>query len=148
MHTNKIWLGFLGAITLVVIWFTWGTVSKLSTYYSLQRNTKVVESEWSILKIDEDIYRVEASFNFIFNDQKYNGYEIFENPEYPNPWAAEQALKQMESKQWYVWFSPKNPHISSLEKYFPFKSALSTAVLWGLWIYFIWLGYYVTQFKR
>lgn len=148
MHTNKVWLIFLGAITLVVIWFCWGTIDQVTHYTSLQKRTPVHDIEWEILKIDEDDYEMQADYTFKYNGNTYRSYQVFEKMILPNLWAAEYQLKEMQAKDWDVWFSPGNPKISSLEKEFPLKQVLSSITLLGLWIYFVWLGFYVTQFRK
>jgi hypothetical protein len=148
MHPNKIWLVFLASITLVVIWFSWGTVSHVMHYFSLEKKAKVIDSEWTILKIQDDQYQVQADFTFEYQEKQYRGFDIFEKPIYPNPWAAEYGVKEMKAKELFAWFYPKKPTNSSLEKHFPLKSILSSIILIGLWIYFIWVGFYVTQFRK
>ncbi|MEM1282783.1 MAG: hypothetical protein AAGG81_04440 [Chlamydiota bacterium] len=148
MHKNKIWLIFLGAITLVVIWFCWGTVDQFTHYYSLKAKVSVHDIHWQILKIGDEDYQIQAEYTFEYEGGAYSSLQLFEKTVFPNLWAAEYRLEKMKAKKWVVWFNPDNPKVSSLTKGFPLKQALSAIVLLGLWLYFVWLGFYVTQFRN
>ncbi|MEC7840263.1 MAG: hypothetical protein VX777_09525 [Chlamydiota bacterium] len=148
MHNNKIWLGFLAIMTLAVLWFTWGTAIKIYDYFSYKEYSKALNVRWKKEKIDTDHYLLTATYSFKHHGKNHEGEMLFEKPVYQNPWAAEQAITMNTAKPWRVWFSPSQPSRSTIIKKFPMKEAASTVILWGLWIYFLWLGVYVTQFKR
>lgn len=148
MHSNKIWLIFLAAATLAAGWFSWSAIAKVTRYYSLQQKAEISDAAWRIAKRDEENYRVEADFSFEYGGNTYRGSELFEKPLYPNPWAAEYAMKKLESETKEAWFNPRNPRFSSLERKFPLKTVIYAITLLGLWLYFVWLGFYAAQFRR
>jgi len=148
MHKNKIWLGFLAVMTLAVLWFTWEATTKIYDFLSYKQHAQAFNVKWKMHKIDADHYLLKASYSFEHQGKKHGGELLVERPVYQNPWAAEQAITMNSVKPWRAWYSPKHPSRSTIIKKFPMKEAVSTAILWGLWIYFIWLGIYVMQFKR
>lgn len=148
MHKNKIWLGFLTLMTLVVAWFLWGTVDKLRDYVQYSNFTAPSDIDWTIQMANEETYYLKGTFKYHFQNKQYNGETIIYQFPYQNPWAAEQAIPQQIAKNWKVWYDPGNPHKSTLVKKFPTKDLISTAILIGLWIYFIWLGFYVARYHR
>lgn len=141
MHANKIWLAFLAAITLAVVVFSWDALQQMRRYYFLQQKTSLTSTEWGLVKINEESYRVGVEFSFVHQGKTYRGLEHFQKPLYPNPWAAAHGMKERETETQEVWFYPNNPKISSLEKKFPLKELLSAVVLLGLWLYFVQLGF-------
>jgi len=141
MHANKIWLTFLAAITLAVMWFSWDALTQMRRYYSLQQKTTLLNAEWGLVKMNEESYRIGVEFSFAFEAKTYRGTEHFQKPLYPNPWAAEYGIKEREGQTNEVWFCPSHPKICSLEKKFPLKELLSALVLLGLWLYFVQLGF-------
>lgn len=148
MHNNKLWLGFLTLITLVVVWFTWETVAKARDYFSFSQVTEVSEIHWTVFKSGEDHYQLNATYTFQANGQTIPKEQLMPKPIYPNPWAAEQAASKENTKKFKVWYAPQTPKRASLYKHFPMKEIISTILLWGLWLYFLWLGFYVKQFSN
>lgn len=148
MHKNKIWLAFLALITLVVAWFIWGTVDKLRDYAAFTRASKTADIEWSVYSDSQNTYYLKGIFSFVDKAKKYSGETILFHESYSNPSAAERAIPQHIANNWKVWYDPDNPKNATLVKKFPTKELISTAILVGLWIYFIWLGFYVTQFTK
>lgn len=148
MHRNKIWIAFLTLITFAVIWFTWGTANKLKDYLTYTASSDILDINWKIHKINEEKYDLEAVYSYKIDDKIYQNKIIINQEIYQNPWAAEQAVTQQVAKKWKAWYDPNSPTHSTIVKTFPMKELISTAVLLGLWLYFIWLGFYVTRFYR
>jgi len=148
MHKNKFWLGFLALITLTMGWFTWQTLSKTKDYFALSDLTTPSSITWSAIKMGEDHYLLSANYSFLLAKKEITKTEILTTPIYPNPWAAELAASKQEGKKWHIWYAPNDPKHASLYKHFPTKELISTIILWGVWIYFLWLGFYVTKFSN
>lgn len=146
MHSNKYWLGFLMLITLAMVWFTWQTIGKTTDYYTLSNSIDAATIAWSPIKKGDDHYLLSAEYTFHVNNQNIHKKEVLSTPVYPNPWAVEQAASKQNTKQWKVWYSPDAPQKASLERNFPTKELVSMVILWGVWIYFVCLGFYVTRF--
>ncbi len=148
MHKNKIWLGFLVVMSLTVLWFTWGAAVKLYNYIQYQERTSAQNVRWSMIRYGDNDYQLRAKYSFRHEGNRHNGEIVIDRPIYQNPWAAEQAVTMNTAKPWNVWYSGKNPKHSTIIKKFPMKETISTAILWGLLAYFVWLGVYVTRFRR
>lgn len=148
MHDNKAWFLFLALITLAMAWFTWNTVGKTREFFLLSEKTEAENITWSVLKKDEEKYLLSAEYSFQAGDRQITKKETASKPVYPNPWAAEQAARKERTKNRRVWYSKNSSEHASLFKEFPTKELISAAILWALWIYFLWLGYYVGKFSR
>jgi hypothetical protein len=77
----------------------------------------------------------------------YSGASVLTDEPFRNRWGAQEAITQYAAKEWRVWFDHKDPDYSSLQKKFPLKECVSAIFLWGLLLYFLWLGFYVAKFN-
>jgi hypothetical protein len=147
MHKNLIWLSFLAFVFLMMLWFTAIALYAFYSYHQLKVQTTVSSIDWDIQQRSEDAYFFIAHYQFLFQGHTYSGTTSFPNDIYLNRWTAEQDLKAGRGKQWKVWFDPSYPNHSSLEHHFPVKQIFSAVCLCGLFLYFLWLGFYVSRFK-
>lgn len=147
MHKNQIWLAFLAAIALITLWFSGMTGYELYNYLSLSSKVLPLEVNWSVTEKSTDHYVLLASYKFKDKDVEYAGVTEIEHIPFKKANTAEQMIPQYMQKKWIVWYASFNPERSSILKFFPLKSCLYTAILWGLLFYFIWLGFYVGRFK-
>lgn len=147
MHKNRVWLGFLAMVIGAVGWYTIKTLYVLYLYSTLNASTTVDQIQWSVKQEKEDRFFVQAHYEFDVEKQKYSGETLFFNDVYWNSWAAEDAVKFYQNKEWQVWYSLNNPQHSSLQKNFPLKELISASVLWLLLVYFVGLGYYAAKKK-
>lgn len=143
MHKNKIWIAFLITVAMAVLWFSASAAQLLYGYYSLTEEVPVEQVEWAVKRVYDDRHLIEGSYAFQVEGVEYEGKTLFSEPIYRNAWAAEQGLKELAAKKWVVFYIPKDPKISTINKEFPLKEALSAGVLWGVMLYFVGLGYYV-----
>ena len=93
-------------------------------------------------------YFLEAHYEFSRESKTYQGQTDFREETYINTWAAEQQILYNKNQTWKVWYQPKKFTHSSLQKKFPAKECGSAAVLVGLLIYFIFLGFYTGPLYR
>lgn len=147
MHKNYLWQAFLTVIVAATLWYTISAIYAYYSYSHLKAQTSLSALDWEIIHESDEDFPVKAVYTFEFKDKSYPGSTTFTDIPYRNQWAAEQAIKDLSGRQWKVWFDPHNPHHSSLEKSFPFKEIISAIFLWGLILYFLWLGFYVAKFK-
>ncbi|MFS8564361.1 MAG: hypothetical protein LVR00_08705 [Rhabdochlamydiaceae bacterium] len=84
---------------------------------------------------------IEAFNTFSLEGKEWNGQMIFSKPYYLNRPSAEQGVAQKKQHSWVVWYSHKNPAISSLEKSFPSKKCFNALIILGLLGYFWILKY-------
>jgi hypothetical protein len=147
MHKNKIWFAFLILITLVVIWFMWGTVGKVREYFTFTSSTQPLTIDWNVHRISDEKFYLKGIYTYQVKGKTYQGETLISEPVYQNPWAAEQFIPQQMVKNWKAWYDPNSPFDSTLVKHFPMKELISTTILVGIWIYFIWLGFYVGRYN-
>lgn len=140
------WRLFLGFIGVIVLGYTGVTLNKFYRYATLTEQTPVESIRWSIYSHDQEAFAPQADYTFTVDGQGYSNKIIWnEGDYYFNPWALEKPLAQLANQEWKVWFNPKNPTYSALQKNFPVKECLSTVIIWMLLIYFIMLGKYAER---
>lgn len=147
MHKNTLWQGFLVIVFLVTLWYSAIAGYRYYNYSILSRHSPIDSIQWEVLEISEENYILKASYTFQVNSTKYSGVTSWPKESYRNTFAAYQALKEFAALPRNVWYNPHNPANSSLQKSFPLKECISALVLWGILLYFLWLGFYVSKFK-
>lgn len=147
MHKNQIWLAFLLTTTLIVFWFS--TITGYDLYYYFTRTSSNLPNtiEWAIKGKASDRYYLSATYQYTVGESLYDGKTAIESTSYRNIRAAEIALSEQKKKNLKIWHSPQNPENSTINNIFPLKSCFYTGLLWGLLLYFVWLGFYVNKFK-
>jgi len=147
MHKNFIWQAFLFVAAAIALWFTITAVYHYYSYKNLNTQTLTSSLQWEVEEKSEEAFVLKAFYQFEFQGKSYPGNTVFEDTPYRNQWAAEEAIKEISNQNLKVWFDPQDPQHSSLQKKFPYKDSVYAIMLWGLILYFFWLGFYVTKFK-
>lgn len=147
LHKNKIWLFFLALVFTFTLIYTVKTVSLLYYYASLSESIESSATAWSVQTVKDESIPL-AKYTFYVGGKLYEGETLFYHEASDNPWAIEEALKSLAAKEHKVWYSSKDPLYSSLQKKFPLKECIYTVILWGISIYFFWLGVYVAKLQR
>lgn len=147
MHSNLLFRAFLICVFLITIWYTITAIYRYHNYSSLSGQTRPLSMQFSVKEVAEDEFYLEASYTFQANGRSFTGKSDWPRMPYLNRWAAEKDEPYIEKTHQTVWFDPQNPKNSSLQNNFPFKECISAIFLWGLFLYFVWLGFYVTKFK-
>jgi len=148
MHNNRYWLAFLIVLGLCVTGYTTYTLYYLFQYVILSQQAPVQDIRWSYKEVHSEEYVLHADYRLQLPTQVVDGGSDLPSQRLLNPWAAEQAIKKMQTRSWKAWYNPRNPHNSALQKYFPTKECISALVLWALLLYFVFLGFYVTKYGR
>lgn len=147
MHKNLFWMAFLVVIAFIVLYYTGVAAYRYYTYSTLTAKTIAQNVQWSVQEIASDEYVLEADYNFELNQKKYQNRYLFKDSIYRNEYAAHYDIPHFVNRSWVVWYNPRNPEQSTLQKNFPYKESISAIFLWGLLFYFIWLGFYVGRYK-
>ncbi len=147
MHSNPVWLTFLTVVALVVLWFVGSALWKTYTYGRLDAQVPSKKIEWSVSQLSDDYFVLQAHYEYDVANHPYTGETVFKEDLYRNAYAAEQVIPIYAREQKEVWYNHKEPQYSSLQKKFPLKECISAAFLTGLFVYFIWLGFYVGRFR-
>lgn len=148
MSKGYIWAAFLIVVGAIALWYSAVAGYRYYSYARLTAQTRPLAMDWRVVAVSDEQYIPEASYTFQVGGELFSGQTAWHDQTYRNQWGAEESLPEF-SKQWrQVWYDSGNPHHSSLQKKFPFKECISAGILWALWLYFVWLGYYVSRFKR
>jgi hypothetical protein len=155
IYRNPIYLVLIGAIALLTAWYSGSSLYWYYQYTTLSSQAPATINKWNIITdsnkwsfkwFSDATYLVEMEYSFIVDHKQYTGRTVFSDEKHRNPWAAEQRAVQMSQKPWTAWYNPSHPNHSALQKYFPFKECISAVILWGVLLYFIWLGSYVKNY--
>lgn len=144
MHRNPIWITFLSLIFVATIVYTAIAGYDLWQFLRLNRQTQAKSIQWSVLSLDDDRFVPFARYQYEIGGTGYQGETRWQEG-YLNEWAAREAIGRLKNDPPSVWYAGSNPTISSLQKLFPVKESIYTALLWSLVLYFIALGYRVTR---
>ena len=144
MHRNPLWLVFISIVILAGMGYTAYAVVKVWQYVRLDTKTISQEIQWTIVSLKEDAFIPLAHYFFNVDGKNYKGQTRWQEI-YLNEWTAREAVSRLKQSPPPVWFDSSSPEISSLQKIFPIKECIYTALLWMLGSYFFFLGYYVTH---
>lgn len=147
MHSNPLYRAFLLVVILATLWYSGIALYRYHNFSRLSTQTPLISSEWHIREVSEDKFFLEALYTFSTGKEIVEGNTSWPRDFYRSSWAAEKDIPYYQKHHYIVWYDLSNPHHSSLQKSFPLKECVSAILLWGLLLYFIWLGFYVTKFK-
>jgi hypothetical protein len=143
MGKNYIWQALLLTIGCAALIYSGIAIYKYNRYSSLNTSTLDVKvTELKVVEKSSDAFYIEANYQFEVQGKPYQGAGILDE-RYRNPYAAKTGIKPLNENKWEVWYDREDPNHSSLQKEFPIKEWVSTVFLWGLFLYFLWLGFYV-----
>lgn len=145
MFQQRSWQFFLFFLALVSTYFS--VMSLILMYQYIRLDSQIIPHSihWSSHAFNEEHYVLKANYSFILNDKEYANEALLLKPWYRNQWAAEQDIPIQMKKKWNIWFSVSNPESSSLQKSFPIKECVSSILLWGIFVYFVLLGFYMEK---
>lgn len=142
MYRKAIWIPFILIVVSAAIWFVVEAGCEVYDYSQLKVRVEAVVDHWKVHELKSDQFVVIAHYSYVYQEKNYNG-EDMAGHVYPNPWAANVAKTRFSKQKWSVWLNPKNPEKSVIEKHFPIKRTLSSAVLLCLVLYFCVLVAYM-----
>jgi hypothetical protein len=137
-----IWYSLIVIVFLLALWFIVKAGLAIFSYYQLSVQVPAKISQWSVEEIKPDQFAVFSTYTFDYKGKAYQGKSKVGNF-YPNPWAANRAKGHFVEERWFAWINPKYPDQNQIGKTFPYKKAISAAILIGLLIYFSFLALYV-----
>lgn len=143
MHHNFWWRLFLGVVVLLTIGYTAQAFYKYYVFSALSNVVQADQLEWKIDQRGESDFLIEATYHYHVQGVVYEGKSTWEEKKLLNLYAAQKAIEDAKGETWDVWYNPKDPSWSVLQRYFPIKEILSTFLLWGIVLYFIWIGFRV-----
>lgn len=136
------------AVMVVVLWYTGWAVWGMYRYNLLDKQSPATSIQWSVQKKSDDAYFLHAKYQFNGpQNAPSEGESALSYPVFWNAWSAEQAIKEYHFKPWVVFYNSRDPRLSALQKNFPIKECVSAIVLWGVFLYFLWLDRYVAKME-
>lgn len=146
MRVSKNVFTFLFLITgLISLWIGGKFFYHLYGYFTLSEAQKVEISSWNVEEVRPGEFALIANYSFENNGATYRKEFQFSKPMYTNPHKAQDHIDEWKQQQWWVWYSAKDPHNSSLQKMFPFKASIHFILCLAVLLYFFWLKFYVTR---
>jgi len=146
MHRNVFWYVFLFFLGVVVLWYGFSAGSRLYDYAVMTEPAEASALSWSIKKLGAEKFVPEVRYRFFVNGASFQGYTVIDSVSYRNSFAASEEVRRLQNRRHNVYYAKKNPSISALDPSFPLTAVLSAISLVGLYLYFIWLGFYVKSF--
>lgn len=140
MNRNSICQALMACMAIAVLWFTFDTGYQLYRWVVQTVETIPAHIEWQVHQEAQDRYTLAAQYAFKVKDSTYQGETAFRSKRYKSPETASHFLKQHIQANWKVFYAPDRPQISTINRVFPLKSCVYTAIIWGVMIYFFWLG--------
>lgn len=136
---TKCVVGILSLCLAFLLIFSIPAIKALYRNAFLTQEAPATEMKWSLRKTGAEEWGIGVEYKYNVDGVAYQGEEIFEGERFKNPYKAESRIKELEAAKWPVWYMPKNPSWSTVEKYFPTKRVVYTALLalvfgWGLYI--------------
>lgn len=145
---DYLWIGFILALSGIVLWFSITAATSLYRYSVLTATTPATSTTWSVEELSFEFFALRASYTFNVNGKVENGEFTLKEPIFRNARAAQDFIPRYQALPWKVWYDPSGSHHSALQKNFPFKECLYATLLWGLLLYFIGLAYYVSKYPN
>lgn len=146
MHNNSYWKAFLLFVLGCTLVYSGIAAYRYYEYIRLtdkQPITKVVQ--WDIFEKSDEEFILISTYEFTVAGRDYTGKMEWSDFPYRNEWSAKKAIQERGQEPLFVWYDPSNPNYSSLQKHFPVKQCIYAVFLWGLFLYFIWIGSYVAN---
>lgn len=148
MHKNIFWLCFLGVIAACTLGYTSFTAYQLWGYAAYSQEVEPQELLFNVVLRNGEFYTV-AHYSYVYQGKQIKSHSELAGSDL-NRWAAEKKIKNLQTGSLQkrlpqAWINPRKPHDSTLQKNFPIKECISTTLLWGIFGYFLWLGFYVAR---
>ncbi len=148
MKSKYLFQSFCVVALAVTIWVGARFALDLYDYLSLSRSTAVQVNEWRVEECKPGAFALFADYQFQVDECDYHQTFRFPKLTYNNPYMAQEHCALWSEKKWEVWYNPRNPHVASLQKLFPFKKAIHLLLCIGVVVYFVWLNGYVRRLKE
>lgn len=134
---KKKWVVFPQLLAVIAtLWFGGGALVDLWRYSQLKVHTHAEILKWEVQEKGSK-YFVAATYFFEVGEKRYEQRFCFTQPIFLNYFSAEAELQQWQKYSWSVWYNPKAPHVSALQKLFPSKRVSYALVSLGICLYFL-----------
>ena len=139
---NKVWYLLVFISGAIALWYCSNAVLGAWDYLKLSAKTEAHVRCWEIHEENASSYAILAEYVYEVKEQPYKGKTLFQAPFYLNRPAAEAGIEKLKTFTWEVWYNPQAPKQSSLQRIFPFKTAVYAFLTLGVFLYFFVLRYF------
>lgn len=144
MHNNLLWKAFLFVVLVYTLGYSAVAAYRYYEYARLtEKKTLTYPIVWDVFEKSDENYILISKYTYEVNGHLFHGEMPWSDEPYRNAWAAKKAIEAYKKQTFTVWYDPSHPDYSSLQKHPPLKECVYALILWGLLLYFVWLGYYV-----
>lgn len=143
MSKNYLWLFFIVIVAISAGWFSFKSGYEFYKYYSMDSQAFPLEINWTVKERASDRYTLNSNYFYKVKEDTYSGETHLKTPVFKNREAAEKYIKEISKEKKTIWYSSRQPKDSSIQRELPIKESVYTIVLWGLFFYFLGLGFYI-----
>lgn len=147
MKKKYIWF-FLAFFCLSAFFYTIFATIKLVHFFALKEQVVIESPQWTPYRLVDDHYAAKVNYIYLYQGTLYSGEDILFDPIYRNEQAIIDIIPELNAQTRKVWIDPANPKHSALQKSFPTKESVSLVILWGIFLYFIGLFYYIYRKEK
>ena len=126
----------LSLASLASLYFSFVSLSSLFDFFHLKSQAPATIVKWEI-KERQGKFPIYAHYFFETEGKVWTGVTVLSKPWHLNELAASQNIQKLAKQNFNVWFYPKNPKKSSLEKTFPTNLLIRTGICYSTIIYFL-----------
>jgi len=137
LSPRRIQLFLLLGIVTIAIYFTLRLGCVIYSFYPLNSMAKAQVGQWEVRESGTK-YLLKAVYSFETQGKFWNGTYTYKR-RYFNEALAVADLKEKGKEPLIVWYNPKNPQNSALERDFPVGLLVRTLICYGVILYFIFL---------
>jgi Protein of unknown function (DUF3592) len=123
-------------VSTIFLFFAFRTFLQLYTYLAYSSSAPAEIQDWHAQRLSADRYILEASYSYSAGDEIHHSDGRLKY-HFLNELAALDAASRFDDLT--VWFHPRHPDRSLLEKHFPAKSCFYLALVLGVLFYFSFL---------
>jgi len=148
MHKNSYWLAFLVVVGLCTLYFCIRAYSAVHNYVGLSERAIARDVEWEVEEGRRGQLIPLGRYQIVVQGEKYEGESLLSSKKFLGRSAVDTVLDGLKEKRHLVWYNPRDPRRSALQKSFPFKECLSAVTLLGVFFYLVYIGYKVGSAQR
>ena len=145
IKTQKFFKILFIVTALISLWLGGRFFYDLFSYFSLSKQTIAHILEWKVIETKGEKFNLFARYEYTVGNKTYQEEHFFSKPLYPNKHLAQDDLKKWAAFQWNVWYQPKAPTQSSLQRFFPFKKGIHFLLGSFILIYFVCFNEYIKR---
>ena len=143
---SKLWIILVTLSAAFALWFSGKAAKDLWNYLKLDASAPATVAHWSVKELSANAFAPSGNYFFEAGGQRWEGSTTLSGHIYPNPYAAQRAIEPLQAHAWSSWYSQKDPSVSSLQKFFPFKSVIQALVTLGITLYFFCMQTFLKRF--